>query len=134
GRAARGARDRLRDHEPGEHQLRRVRRLGLRHAARPPRAAVRDLLGVRRLSRDLDRAGTADQTEIYRAFRRGLKAPPYFPGIRMPPTGIVLVTMKVCPWVFSSAPCSHRYRTFTREISRLFVASGIVTSGPTPHT
>ena len=34
-RAARAARHRLRHHEPGQHQLRRLRRLGLRRAARP---------------------------------------------------------------------------------------------------
>ncbi len=42
-RAARTARDRVRHHEPGQHQLRRLRRLGLRRAARPPRPAVRHL-------------------------------------------------------------------------------------------
>ena len=39
-RAAGTARHRLRHHEPGEHQLRRLRRLGLRHPARPPGAAA----------------------------------------------------------------------------------------------
>src|ERR1041384_4117228 len=37
-----------RHHEPREHQLRRLRRLGLRRAARPPRAAQRHLRRVRR--------------------------------------------------------------------------------------
>ena len=47
GRAALAARHRLRHHEPGQHQLRRLRRLGLRPAARPARAAVRHLRHLR---------------------------------------------------------------------------------------
>ena len=46
-RAAVAARHRLWHHEPGQHQLRRLRRLGLRPAARPARAAVRHLRHLR---------------------------------------------------------------------------------------
>ena len=46
-RASRAARHRLRHHEPRQHQLRRLRRLGLRRAARSPGAAVRHLRRLR---------------------------------------------------------------------------------------
>ena len=59
-RAARAARHRLRHHEPGQHQLRRLRRLGLRHAARPARAAVRASSALRQRGRVLDAARAAD--------------------------------------------------------------------------
>ena len=59
-RPARAASDRLRDHEPGEHQLRRLGRLGLRLAPRPARAAQRHLQPVRRRGHRLDRPRPAD--------------------------------------------------------------------------
>ena len=68
-RAARAARDGLRHHEPGQHQLRRLRRLGLRRAARPARAALRHLRRLRQRRNHLDRAGAADPSAIHRAER-----------------------------------------------------------------
>ena len=65
GGAARTARDRLRDHELRQHQLRRLCRLGLRDPARPPRPAVRHLRRLRQRGDRLDDVGVVDSPPGY---------------------------------------------------------------------
>ena len=60
-RTAGTARDRVRRHEPGQHQLRWIRRLGIRRIARPPPAVERHLRRVRQRRDHLRRSRTADQ-------------------------------------------------------------------------
>src|SRR5262249_30626169 len=75
------ARHRLRHHEPGEHQLRRTGRLGLRHIARPERAAPRHLRRVRQCGDRLGRVRAAHQaSDIPRAQVSGC---PVLPGERL---------------------------------------------------